>query len=222
MKRTLTVIALWLFSGTAFIAQTPPPTAPPAVQSNGTIVANAACAANPMGTHDEYAANEKKRNDTEAAVAKSACFTEPGADFAARIISKEDFERQKAYAGFECRQIKYMSDGLKVVGFIWKPINTGARKLPLIILNHGGNREFSKLTPWQQFGYYNYVSNGFVVIGSQYRGIDGGEGKEEFGGADVNDVLNIIPLARSLGYVDMNNVFMLGWSRGAMMTFLTF
>jgi len=32
--------------------------------------------------------------------------------------------------------------------------------------------------------------------------------------------MNLIPLARSLGYVDMNNVFMLGWSRGAMMTFL--
>ena len=32
--------------------------------------------------------------------------------------------------------------------------------------------------------------------------------------------MNLIPLAASLGYVDTNNVFMLGWSRGAMMTLL--
>jgi dipeptidyl aminopeptidase/acylaminoacyl peptidase len=36
----------------------------------------------------------------------------------------------------------------------------------------------------------------------------------------VRDVLNLLPLARSLGYVDMHNVFMPGWSRGGMMTYL--
>jgi dipeptidyl aminopeptidase/acylaminoacyl peptidase len=92
--------------------------------------------------------------------------------------------------------------------------------LPLIIYNRGGNREFSKLTPWMQYGFYDFVSNGFVVIGSQYRGNDGGEGHEEFGGADVHDVVNLIPLAKSLGYVDMSNVFMFGESRGGMMTYL--
>lgn len=36
----------------------------------------------------------------------------------------------------------------------------------------------------------------------------------------MRDVLNLIPLARSLGNVDMNNVFMVGESRGGMMTYL--
>lgn len=136
------------------------------------------------------------------------------------LLSKEIYEQQKAYEGFECRRIKYLSDNLKVVGYLWKPKDTEGKKLPLVIFNRGGNREFGKLTPWMQRGFYSYVSNGFVVLGSQYRGNDGGEGREEFGGADVRDVLNLIPLARSLGYVDMNNVFLLGWSRGAMMTAL--
>ncbi|HEV8487233.1 MAG TPA: hypothetical protein VGV87_27040 [Blastocatellia bacterium] len=65
----------------------------------------------------------------------------------AHLLSKEEFERQKAYVGFECLRIKYMSDGLKVVGFIWKPKNTEGKKLPLIIVNHGGNSETGKLTP---------------------------------------------------------------------------
>src|SRR5215204_1134916 len=183
MKRTFTVVALCLFSVGAFMAQKPPA----AAQSNGTIVENAPCPPNPTGTYDQYVANVRKQHDDEAAVAKRAGFTEADPDFAARTISKEEFERQKAYAGFECRQIKYLSDDLKVVGFIWKPKDTGNKKLPLIIFNHGGNRELAKLTPSSQSGFYNYVSNGFVVIGSQYRGVDGGEGKEEFGGSDVND-----------------------------------
>jgi hypothetical protein len=38
-----------------------------------------------------------------------------------------------------------------------------------------------------------------VVVASQYRGNGGGEGHEEFGGAEVHDILNLIPLAKSLG-----------------------
>jgi dipeptidyl aminopeptidase/acylaminoacyl peptidase len=64
------------------------------------------------------------------------------------------------------------------------------------------------------------VAHGFVVLASQYRGNDGVEGREEYGGADVRDVLHLMPLARSLGYVDMHNISMLGWSRGGMMTYL--
>ncbi len=69
-------------------------------------------------------------------------------------------------------------------------------------------------------GFYTFVSNGFVVVASQYRGVDGGEGKDEYGGADVRDVMNLIPLAKSLDYVDMNNVFLFGGSRGGMMAYL--
>jgi dipeptidyl aminopeptidase/acylaminoacyl peptidase len=145
---------------------------------------------------------------------------ETPADISPGLLSRAEFERRRAYVGFECRRITYLSDGLKVVGFLWKPQDTAGKQFPLIIFNRGGNREFGKLTPWFHFGFYVYVSNGFVVIASQYRGNDGGEGREEYGGADVRDVLNLIPLARSLGYIDMHNVFMLSWSRGGMMTYL--
>ena len=134
------------------------------------------------------------------------------------IFSRDEFERRESFSDYECRKIKYMSDGLKVVGFIWKPTKTAGKKLPLVIVNRGGNPNLSLLTP-QSF-FYPYVTSGFVVIGSQYRGADGGEGNDEFGGADVNDVMNLIPLARSLDYVDMNNVFMHGASRGGMESFL--
>ena len=45
----------------------------------------------------------------------------------------------------ECYKIKYLSDGLKVVGFVVKP-KKGGLKFPVIIYNRGGNREFGKIT----------------------------------------------------------------------------
>ena len=57
-------------------------------------------------------------------------------------------------------------------------------------------------------------------MASQYRGNDGGEGLEEFGGADVGDVVTLVSLASSLPYADPKNIFFYGVTRGGMMTFL--
>jgi len=43
---------------------------------------------------------------------------------------------------------------------------------------------------------------------------------EEFGGEDVNDVLNLIPMAAGLPYADTSRVGMYGFNRGGMMTYL--
>ena len=190
-------------------------------QNNGSLVDKSPCAPNAIGTYEQYSESFKGifADEIEAANREGLRMEMP-ADLRERLLSKEEFEREKTYAGFECQKIKYWSDGLKVVGFIWKPKNTEGKKLPLIIINHGGNGDLGKLTPWTQFGYYRFVSSGFIVIGPQYRGIDGGEGRDEFGGADLHDITNVIPLAKSLGYVDMNNIFMVGASRGGMMVYL--
>ena len=116
-------------------------------------------------------------------------------------------------------KIKYLSDGLKVVGFVVKPKADGL-KYPLIIFNRGGNRESGKITK-KSLKYLTYLSsNKYVVLASQYRGNDGGQGKEEFGGKDVNDVLNLIKMAKSLPFINSSKIVMLGFSRGGMMTYL--
>jgi len=45
----------------------------------------------------------------------------------------------------------------------------------------------------------------------QYRGNDGSEGSESYLDKDVNDVLNIMALARSLPYVDSDRMGILGF-----------
>lgn len=122
-------------------------------------------------------------------------------------------------AGVRCERIEYTSDGLRVRGFLWTPSNVAiGQKLPLIVFNRGGTGDDSKLRPNTQFGFERFVRAGYAVIGSQYRGNDGGEGVDEVGGADVHDVLTLTHLARELPFVDADNVFALGYSRGAMMT----
>jgi dipeptidyl aminopeptidase/acylaminoacyl peptidase len=190
-------------------------------KADGTIVEDVACTANPIATYEQYVQRVRKQyaDQVEAAAKEGFTMTVP-ANVADSLPDRKWFERARAYEGFECHHIKYMSDGLKVSGYLWKPKDTSGAPRPLIIFNRGGNREFSAVTPWLWSGFYAFLEKGYVVVASQYRGNDGGEGREEFGGAEVHDVLNLIPLAKSLGYVDMNNVFLLGFSRGGMETYL--
>ncbi|WP_319500363.1 prolyl oligopeptidase family serine peptidase [uncultured Draconibacterium sp.] len=115
-------------------------------------------------------------------------------------------------------RITYRSDGLKVVSYVAEPKGNG--KYPCIIFNRGGNRDFGKLTLNRIVYNLGLMSSwGYVVIGSQYRGVDGGEGGEEFGGEDVNDVLNLIPVLEQLPKADTSRIGIEGWSRGGMMTY---
>lgn len=89
-----------------------------------------------------------------------------------------------------------------------------------MIYNRGGNREFGKIKKKTLPDLAFFSSKNYVVLASQYRGNDGGQGREQFGGKDVNDVLNLIPLAKSLPFTYPNKIVMLGFSRGGMMTYL--
>jgi len=119
----------------------------------------------------------------------------------------------------QIKSITYLSDGLKFKGYLAAP-KQGAN-LPYVIFNRGRNREFGALEDRDAAGSLALIASwGYVVVASQYRGNAGGEGKEEFGGQDVNDVLNLLPLLKSLPQADATRIGMYGWSRGGMMTYL--
>lgn len=121
----------------------------------------------------------------------------------------------------ELSRITYESDGLKIRGYLAVPkaVKEG-EKLPCVIYNRGGNREFGALNDLRAALFLGPLAErGYVVVASQYRGNGGGEGREEFGGADVRDVLNLIPLLEGLERADASRIGMFGWSRGGMMTY---
>ncbi len=118
-------------------------------------------------------------------------------------------------------RIVYESDGLKVTGISALPVKTETGKHPIVIYNRGGNREFGRLTVLSVMrALHPFAHAGYLVYASNYRGNDGGEGTEEFGGADVNDVLNLIEIAKQNPAWDGKNIFMQGHSRGGMMTYV--
>jgi dipeptidyl aminopeptidase/acylaminoacyl peptidase len=122
-------------------------------------------------------------------------------------------------AQVDLKSMTYLSDGLKVKGYLAVP-KRGDR-LPCLIFNRGGNRAFGALTDGSAARVLGKLATwGYVVVASQYRGNAGGEGREEFGGADLQDVLNLIPLLESLSQADPSRIGMYGWSRGGLMTYL--
>ena len=135
-------------------------------------------------------------------------------------LSRDDPELHTFVSAVNVESMTYRSDGLRVKGFVVRPKHQ-EHPLPAVIWNRGGNREFGALTD-EIAAYFlaRIASWGYVVVASQYRGVSGGEGMEEFGGRDVHDVLNLIPLLEQDPSVDSSRIGMIGWSRGGLMTCL--
>jgi dipeptidyl aminopeptidase/acylaminoacyl peptidase len=132
--------------------------------------------------------------------------------------TKEAYQRAVGDPNFEFQKLKYMSDGLKVTAYLYKPARAGGRKFPAIVFNRGSVVR-GDIAPELISFFHRLASEGFVILAPMYRQSDGGEGRDEVGGADVNDLMNVVPLAQSLGFIDMNNLFLYGESRGGMMTY---
>src|SRR5687768_11513914 len=65
-------------------------------------------------------------------------------------------------------KIIYLSDGLKVTGYMSVPKSAG--KYPSVIFNRGGNRDLGPITDNALIRFFGEISNwGYVVVGSQYR-----------------------------------------------------
>jgi len=136
----------------------------------------------------------------------------------AALVSSEVILADKTGA-VELRKIRYRSDDVIVNGYVAIP-KTGD-KLPCLITNRGGNTtlgvwtdEAAAVVLVKEAGW------GYVVAASQYRGANGAEGTDEYGGADVDDVLNLIPVLESEPRADTSRIGILGTSRGGMMAYL--
>ncbi|WP_438350404.1 alpha/beta hydrolase family protein [Paenibacillus sp. FA6] len=144
--------------------------------------------------------------------------------------------------------ITYLSDGLKVKGYLSLPHgydlptselesfiaqSYGSMKLPVtelassihpalqdlrsrqwpvLIYCRGGVGKVGRVkTDWlEQFSNY-----GHIIFAPTYRGNEGGDGRDEFGGSDQEDVLSAYRLLEGLPFVDENRISVMGFSRGS-------
>lgn len=135
-----------------------------------------------------------------------------------RVLSAEPVELSEALAGSAVVwRIRYESDGCEVVGFVSAPADYLERAYPVLIWNRGGNQAFGQLTADTPTGL---ATLGYIVLASQYRGVDGGTGTEQFGGDDIHDVLRLIDISEAFAFAQPGGVYMAGASRGGMMTYI--
>jgi dipeptidyl aminopeptidase/acylaminoacyl peptidase len=146
-------------------------------------------------------------------------FKSPDTTLYSHLPTKKQELWLKKWDSLIFEKITYISDKFDVKGFIVTPKK--GKNLPVIIYNRGGSKDFGKIEDRQLFFLLAKIASwGYVVIASQYRGNDGGEGKDECGGKDINDVINLKQVIDVLPNVDTNRIGMFGGSRGGMQSLL--
>jgi dipeptidyl aminopeptidase/acylaminoacyl peptidase len=124
----------------------------------------------------------------------------------------------KKVRGFE---FTYTSKNGKVSGLLALPKSPQKKKIPCIIYNRGGYKDFSILRSGAVFKNLGFLSvEGYVVIASQYSGNSLGEGKDEYGGKDIDDVVALYDILKTIPTADVGKIGVYGGSRGGLMTFL--
>ncbi len=114
----------------------------------------------------------------------------------------------------------YLSDGLKINGYMSIPISVEKTGKPgkCVMYNHGGNRDYGKLKNNTTAIVSSICDR--IVVASQYRGCGGSEGRDQFGGDDLNDVIKLIDLCeKHFSFIDMDDFCVVGASRGGVMTY---
>lgn len=122
--------------------------------------------------------------------------------------------------GVACRRVLYASGGAEVEAFVSTPPGTATGRKPAIIWNRGGTGDYGRVDAPLLAEMRLLAAQGFVVAGSNYRFVGERARRDEWGGSDLDDVMNLVPLLKARPDVDARNLFIMGLSRGGVMTYL--
>lgn len=152
----------------------------------------------------------------------------PRANFAAQVLAKARTDsiyaaRFKDVVDFQKITYKSTADGMEIPAYLFAPINKrGAKGHAAMVWVHGGvHGDWNQaMLPFVK----EAVDRGYVIVAPDYRGSTGhGEALHQaidYGGNEVVDVMSAVDFLKTLPYVDMDRVGMMGWSHGGFITFL--
>ena len=122
----------------------------------------------------------------------------------------------------EFSKVRYRSrvDGLEIPAYLFAPITKSPQKHAALVWVHGGVHG-----DWGT-GMFPFireaVQRGYVIITPDYRGSTGyGEAYYkliDYGGKEVDDAISAVDYLKTLPYVDMDRLGMMGWSHGGFIT----
>ncbi len=116
------------------------------------------------------------------------------------------------HPGIDVFFVTYMSQGLKVKGFLAAPKRKGVYDGFLYL--RGGIKNVGQVRVPRLI---EFASRGFAVFAPLYRGNGGGEGNEDFAGDDRYDAFAGFELLRRHPLVHPGRVHLFGFSRGGAM-----
>lgn len=137
-----------------------------------------------------------------------------------RDIPRAVYDSARQQTAFDILALRYQCPGAAVTGVLIRPKHSGRRRWPAIVYNRGGTGDVGRLDDPAVAEMYLLAKSGFVVIASDYRFHGAQSKRDEWGGADVEDVMGLFPLLRSDAVVDTARLFMLGAGRGGTMAYL--
>jgi len=135
-----------------------------------------------------------------------------------RYAGREEYETAVADSSYRLEKIHYSSDGLDVIAYLYAPPISSHERRPAIVFNRGSYVR-GEIAPELVAMLHRLAAAGFTVVAPLYRESDGGEGHDEMGGADLDDLMNLPAVLEELGSIDTRNIFLYGESRGGMMVF---
>ncbi|CAM5781991.1 MULTISPECIES: alpha/beta hydrolase family protein [Brevibacillus] len=119
--------------------------------------------------------------------------------------------------GVRLYTVSYYSQGLLVKAALAVPDAQLGECLPALLYCRGGIKGVGKVRPER---ISQMASFGYVVLAPHYRGNEGGEGRDEFGGEDRHDVFSAYELLCRMPGVDSGRISVYGFSRGGIMALL--
>ncbi|WP_280771495.1 alpha/beta hydrolase family protein [Salipaludibacillus daqingensis] len=135
------------------------------------------------------------------------------------LVEKNELSNFTSEYDVSAWEVVYESDDYLIDGYVVSPIDQSER-YPTLVINRGGNRNFGEIDEeWLAHMHAYWADQGYTVISSQYREGGNSEGVDEFGGNDVNDVLQLEYVAQEIEFADEDEIYMFGLSRGGVMTY---
>lgn len=119
---------------------------------------------------------------------------------------------------FRMQRFAYSSDGVTVYAYIYGT-RPGQRRRPVIIFNRGSFVWPNGFAGELLTVAHRLATAGYIVVAPMYRGSGGALGRDEMGGGDLDDLMNLSSFIREIPGADTGRVYLYGESRGGMMVY---